>query len=229
MRNHSSLLLASGLATLIAITTVLLLRPSGPQGAALDSREEAMRLLGATLAQWRPDTPVLVLANPFAQNSGFLDEKTRFERAALHGLQKGLGKQTPVTVVAPDIRPEFFSNPSSVFIAPDSKNPLSFLILPESVDRLAAAHPQCQILVSLIGLPVGVENLNLWDPKDPRALALLLPDLRVLGSPAQAAHAFQRGKIIAAVVEDTPPGTFLVVTSSNILEVLDKHPNFLGF
>jgi hypothetical protein len=134
-----------------------------------------------------------------------------------------------VTVAAPDIRPEYFSNPSSIFIAPDSKTPLSFLILPESVDQLAAAHPECQILVSLIGLPVGVEALKVWDPQDPRALALLLPDLRVLGSPAKAADAFERGKIVAAVVESDPPGSFLVVTSTNILEVLERHPHRLGF
>lgn len=229
MSFKSSLLIASGLVALIAIATVLLLRPSGSKGAALNDREEAMRSLGSTLAQLRPGSPVLVLANPFAQDSGFLDEKSQFERAGLRGLKEGLGQQTPVTVAAPDIRPEYFSNPSSIFIAPDSKTPLSFLILPDSVDRLAAAHPECQVLVSLIGLPVGVETLKLWDSKDPRSLALLLPDLRVLGSPAQAADAFERGKIVAAVVESDTPGSFLVVTSTNILEVLERHPHRLGF
>jgi hypothetical protein len=229
MSKKSSLLLSSGLAVLVAIALVLFLRPSGPKGAALSSREEAMQLLGSTLAQLRPGSPVLVLSNPFAQDSGFLDEKTQFERAGLRGLKEGLGKSTRVTVVAPDIRPEYYTNPSSIFIAPDSKTPLSFLVLPESLDRLAASHPDCQVLVSLIGLPVGVETLKVWDPQDPRSLALLLPDLRVLGSPGKAAEAFQRGKILAAVVEDTQPGTFLVVTATNILEVLEKQPSRLGF
>jgi hypothetical protein len=203
--------------------------PSGAKGDALAAREAAMAMLGARIAKVRPGCPVLVLANPFAKDAGYLSEKNQFERAGLHGLRHGLGRRGTVTVVSPEIRPEYFADPASVIIPPDSTTPLSFLMRPASVSQLADAHPECPVIVSLIGLPFGVERLPLWSEEDPRNFALLLPDLRVLGPPAVAAEAFERGKILAAVVTEGRSGQPLVVTGENAREVLQSHPKLLGY
>jgi hypothetical protein len=133
-----------------------------------------------------------------------------------------------VKVVFPEIRPEYFANPESVIIPPDSRTPLSFLVRPDSVDELADAHPECTVIVSLIGLPAGVDRLKIWDEKDPRCFALLQPDLRLLGPPANAVEAFQRGKLLVAVAEDFQSGDPLIVTRDNVVEVLKRQPKALG-
>lgn len=188
-----------------------------------------MEMLGARIAKLRPQCKVLVLSNPFAKETGYLSEKSRYERAGLRGLSKGLGRSSPVEVVFPEVRPEYFTDPQSVIIPPDSRTPLSFLMQPGSVDRLAEAHPECSVIVSLIGLPAGVHSLKIWDEKDPRCFALLLPDLRLVGTPADVVAAFQRGKLLTAVVEDSQSSNPLIVTKDNVAEVLERQPQALGY
>ena len=204
-------------------------RPSVSRSAALAARQLAMETLGARLAQLRPQCKVLALSNPFAKDAGYANEKSQFERAGLAGLRQGLGKRSPVSVGFPQIRPEFFSQPGAVSIPADSRTPLSYLMEPQSVEQLAQAHGECQVIVSLIGLPLGVDQLKLWDAKDPRCFALLLPDLRVLGPPAKALEAFQNGKLLAAVVEEKAAGKPLIVTRDNIAQVLEQQPQLLGY
>lgn len=188
-----------------------------------------MAVLGARIAKLRPDCPVLVLANPFAKDAGYFSEQNQYERAGLHGLRRGLGGRGNVTVVSPEIRPEYLVDPASVIIPPDSATPLSFLMRPASVDQLAEAHPECRVIVSLIGLPFGVERLPLWSERDPRSFALLLPDMRILGPAAATAAAFEQGKVLAAVVTDGRSGKPLVVTAENVHEVLRTQPKALGY
>ena len=75
-----------------------------------------------------------------------------------------------------------------------------------------------------MGLLVGVDRLKIWNEEDPRCFALLLPDLRVLGPPAMAVEAFQRGKLLAAVAEDLPSGDPLIIHRDNGGEVLEPPP-----
>jgi hypothetical protein len=223
------ILLTSGLAVVAAAVVAFLARSSGPKSAALAGRQQAMEMLGARIAKLRPECKVLVLSNPFTKNSAYLNEKSQYERAGLRGLRKGLGSRSPVKIVFPEIRPEYFTNPGSVMIPPDSRTPLSFLMRPASVDELAEAHPECKVIVSLIGLPAEVDGLKIWNEQDARCFALLLPDLRLLGAPAKAVEAFQRGKLLAAVVDDCQSGEPLIVTRENVEEVLRLQPKALGY
>lgn len=225
MRVKRSLVLALGLGSVAMVAVLSLTYPSSPKGAALAMREQAMELLGERIAKLRPKCKVLALANPFTRESGYFNEKSQFERAGLRGLRKGLGRRLPVTVVFPELRPEY----QSVLVPSDLGTPLSFLVRPTSVDRLAEAHPECHVIVSLIGLPVGVDRLKVWQPEDPRCFALLLPDLRLLGPPTHAVAAFRREKLLAAVVEDANSGGPLVVTRDNVVDVLQHQPQALGY
>jgi hypothetical protein len=208
---------------------VYFLWPTSPKSAALTAREHLLETLGAEIAKVRPQAKVLLFSNPFAEKAGVFNEKSQFERAGISGLRKGLGKGASVTVVFPTIRPEYIANPASVSIPSDTRTPLSFLIQPESFDRLAEAHPDCTVLVSLIGLPVGVNHLKVWNQKDSRGFALLMPDLGVIGAPNEMLAAFHRGKIIAAVFEDAHTSKPLIVTQTNIASVLSAQPKILGY
>jgi hypothetical protein len=223
------ILLTSGLAVAAVAALVLLAGASGPKGAALAARQQAMEALGARIVKLRPRCHVLVLSNPFTQESGYLDEKNQYERAGLRGLRKGLGRRASVKVVFPEIRPEYFAHPEAVIIPPDSRTPLSFLMWPASVDQLAESHPECHVIVSLIGLPVGVDQLRIWNGQDSRCFALLLPDLRLLGPPEKAVEAFALGKLLAAVAEDAQSGDPLIITRDNVVEVLQRQPKALGY
>jgi hypothetical protein len=223
------MVLAAAVAVAGAAAVVFLARSGGPKSAALVARQHAMETLGARIAKLRPACRVLVLSNPFTQEAGYLSEKSQFDRAGVRGLRKGLGSRSPATVVLPEIRPEYRADPGSVVIPSDCRTPLSFLIEPGSVDRLAEAHPDCRVIVSLIGLPAEVDQLKIWSEQDPRCFALLLPDLRLLGPPAAAVAAFERGKLLAAVAEDARSGQPLVVTRENVAEVLERQPSALGY
>ena len=229
MNVKRNVFLALAVAAVAAAAIALLVRPSGQKGAALGGRQHGMEKLGVQIAKLRPHSKVLVLSNPFAKESGFLNEKSRYERVGLRGLAKGLGGGSTVKVVFPEIRPEYFTNPQSVIIPPDSRTPLSFLMQPDSVDRLAEEHPECHVIVSLIGLPAEVQSLKVWDEKDPRCFALLLPDLRLIGGPSDVVGAFERGKLLAAVFEDAQSGDPLIVTKDNIAQMLEQRPQILGF
>jgi hypothetical protein len=218
------------LAAVVVAAIAFLPRTPTPKNAALAGRQHAMEVLGASIAKLRPGCKVLVLSNPFTKQSGYLDQKAQFERAGLRGLHKGLGSGVSVTVVFQEITPEYFSNPQSVIIPPDSRTPLSFLVRPAAVDQVADLHPGCSVIVSLIGLPAGVDQGKIWNQDDPRCFALLLPDVRLLGSPEMAAEAFQRGKILAVVAEDeTRPGDPLIMTRENVSDVLQRQPAALGY
>lgn len=223
------IVLACGLALLGIVGTALLTRTSSPKSAALAAREREMEALGACIASLSPQCQVLVLCNPFAKAAGYLDAKSQHERAALAGLRKGLGRRIPVTAVFPQIRAEYFTNREALFFPPECRTPLSFAIQAASVDQLAEAHPECRVIVSLIGLPSGVEQLRIWSDKDARCFALLQPDLRVLGPPVKAVEAFQAGKLLAAVDQDAASGNPLIVTRDNIEAVLNRQPQALGY
>lgn len=230
MSTKRSIVLGLGLLAAIGVIAAVVLRTSNssPKGTALAKREQVTEALGTCIAKLNPKCKVLVLSNPFTKSSGLLDERSQFERAGLRGLRKGLG-EIPVTIVFPEIRPEYYTDRQSLILLPDCRTPLSFVIEPASVDQAAEAHPESQVIVSLIGLPAGAEQLKIWSDKDPRCFALLLPDLRVLGSPTKAIESFQRGKLLAAVAQDDKSGAPLIITRENIEAVLETEPKALGY
>jgi hypothetical protein len=216
-------------------------RGTAPWRPALTSRELAMRMLGEHLARQFPGTNLLVIGNPFTQGSGQTAEIYAFEEAALHGLRQGFGRSELVQVAYPALRPEFAERPDSVFVDPKTTTPLSYLVTDDAFDLLIQAHPNCQVLVSLIGLPLNIRQSQGWrDPVKPR-FALLLPDWRILGAPDAIRDAVRSGKIAAAVLnrpgatsedspldKDDPRGEFerrfVLLTPENVDELWRTDP-----
>lgn len=222
--------LAGGLMLVAALLFYrMYLKSTEETTAALDSRQQALQELGEYLNQQQLGSCTVVLSNPFTQKSGQPSEIHKFERAGIRGLEQGLGESAAVEIVFPTVKPEYRDNPQKAIIPRNSKTPLSFLIEPGSLDELAEAHPDCNLMVSLIGLPLGVDKLKVWDKQSPMQFALLLPDLRMVGSMNNVVSAFKSGKIAAAVVTDKQANAPLLITPENIKEILTDRPNLVGF
>ncbi len=214
------------------------LRRAGP----LTQRELAMEYLGRYLATQHPGKKAVVLGNPFSQKPGQPKDVYRFEKAGLQGLRRGLGKAVVIEAVAfPDLKPGFVKDRRSVFIDPTTTTPLTYVITDEALDKIAGAHPQAELLVSLIGLPVNVRQTQTWRSDNPRRFALLLPDLRMVGDERAVREAILSGKI--AVIVMNKPGApvqaqtlgkdsqmefdrrFLLVNSDTIDPILQAYPS----
>ncbi|MCS1409865.1 MAG: hypothetical protein M2R45_03051 [Verrucomicrobia subdivision 3 bacterium] len=222
--------LAAGLFLLAALLFFrLYLKSTEETSAALDSRQRALLALGEHLAQKQFGSCALVLSNPFTQKPGQPKEIQKFENAGIRGLEQGLPDATQIKIVFPKIKPEYQENPPLAVIPQNIKTPLSFLIDATSIDQIAASHTDCQLLVSLIGLPLGVEKLKIWQPQNPFQFALLLPDLRIIGTKAKAVEAFKHGKITAAVVTESESDEPLIIDAENVQDILSSRPNLLGF
>lgn len=211
-------------------------RPSSPLAAALEDRAQATRMLAQYLEHHFTGEVALIVSNPFTQEAGRSPKIYGFEEQGLRGLREGLGERVKLgPIVFPEIRPEARAHPGAVFVDPSTQTPMSFLVTDHSFDELAAGHPECRIIISLIGLPTRTPQLQIWKPDDPRVFALLLPDLRMVGTPQEVMQAFQSGKIVAAVVrnpEATSPESragYQLVTLENVEAVFRSHPEVLGF
>lgn len=168
--------------------------------------------------------------------SGRPAEIYKFEKAGIEGLRRGFGAKTDMRVVFPKLRPEAISNPGSIPIDSATKTPLSFLVEDNSFDELVSRNRDCQVAVSLIGLPLKMQSSTVWKGSEAPRFGLLLPDWRMIGDAKMIRDAFQNGKLLAAVVakpggapEDAPAtgdyrtefgSRFILVTKANIDSLL---------
>ena len=210
-----------------------------PQARALEARAVATRVLAEELARRYPGTKAVVLSNPFAQSAGIRKQIKAVEEAGLRGLKEGFGSKISLDgIVFPDIRAEARENPRSVKI-PETSTPLSYLMAEDAFDRAAAKYPQCETIVSLIGLPAALDRVELWKKEGPPRVAFLFPDLRILGDAAALKKAMAVEKIAAFVLRRTDgvldqvavkddykkefERRFLLVTPENVEALLKSH------
>ncbi|MEO8428382.1 MAG: hypothetical protein ABI651_14830, partial [Verrucomicrobiota bacterium] len=208
---------------------------------ALANRTLATRELAAYLARSYPRKRALVIANPFTLKKSQRREVYEFEQAGIRGLRLGFGKDVTIeAIVYPELRREFLENPGSVYVDPQTTTPLSYLVADNAFDKAAQEHPACEIIVSLVGLPVGVTRTELWRKVGSPKLALLLPDWRIIGEREAVREAFRSGKLAAAVLNrpGAPPESqplekdrlsaftnrFLLVTAETMDEMMRTHP-----
>ena len=212
-----------------------------PQQNALLTRELATLGLAEHLSRNFPGQRALVVSNPFTQRKGLAKEVYTYEQAGIRGLQKGFaGKVTVEAVAFPELKSEAQKDPRSVFIDPATTTPLSYLVAEGAFDALSKQHPNCDLIVSLVGLPVDLSLVEIWQKNGAPKFALLLPDLRVLGDAAAVMAAVKSGKLAAFVLnkpsappEQTAHGKdraqefnrrFILVTPQNIEQVAQDYP-----
>ena len=214
---------------------------NNPQENALRARALATRGLAEHLAKAQAGRRVLVISNPFIRRKGADREILATEAAGLRGLREGFGSALRMEApVFPSLKPAAAENPRGVFIDPETTTPLSYLVAEDAFDTLAAEHPDCDLIVSLIGLPAALDRVQCWRTNGPPRFALLFPDLRVIGDAAAVGRALKTGKLAAFVLPK--PGApdsqtrlgrdpaaefekrFVLVTGSNIDQVVRSFP-----
>jgi hypothetical protein len=204
--------------------------------APLSEREIATRVLAEYVRKTANPHAVLVLSNPYAQKPGSPADVYDFEKAGVAGLRKGFEPAIEVKVAFPKIKPEAERDPGSVFVPSNTTTVLSYLIADTAVDDLIRENPDCDVLVSLIGLAANTLSTTYWSKPGAPRFALLLPDFSVLADPNAIRYAFKSGKIIAAVIAKpgvtstkNPMGTdykaefdkrYILVTKENVDELL---------
>ena len=240
---RASLRWALVVALLGALGWWTLARPT-PYRNSLRARELATWGLADHLAAAFPGERALVFSNPFSQRKGTAKEIVAAETAGLRGLKRGFAaKVSLAAVVFPELRPNALDHPRSWFIDRETTTPLSYLVAPEAFDAAVAQHPDCRLVVSLIGLPVGLERIRCWQEPGGPHFALLWPDLRIIGNAAAVEQALRGGKLAAfvlpkpgAVSADAPlhganetefARRYVLVTRSNFGQVLQTFPGLL--
>jgi hypothetical protein len=235
------LLLLAGCVVLAIGLGVALLGRRGPHRDALQVRELATRGLAEHLARSFSGHRALVISNPYTQQSGLPGKMREMEDAGLRGLKQGFGTKVNIAAVAfPELKPEAKENPRAVFIDPETTTPLSFLVTEDAFDKLARQHPDCDLLVSLIGLPANLQRVQCWQAQPGPKFALLLPDLRVIGNNAAIRQALDGGRLAAFVMArpgapETQPAAdgefaaefekrFVLVTRENVDQVMRTYP-----
>jgi hypothetical protein len=216
------------------------LRPD-PNDNALHARELATRFLAEHLARRYPGQHAVVLANPFTHIAETPKEVREAQEAGLRGLRAGFGKEVVLeAVVSPELRPGALENPRSFLGNVETPTPLSYLISPTAYDTVAGKHPGATLLVSLIGLPSEWERCAVCTNAGPPSLALLWPDLRVIGDAEDVIKAMRSGKLAAfvqrrpnAVADGFSPAKdpqsdfdqrFLLVTPENVEQIAKQFP-----
>ena len=237
------------LIALAAAGAVLFLSRRNPLQTALESRRTATRALAEYLAARHPDARAVVVSNPFTQRRGLARGVYAQEQAGIRGLEDGFrGAIEIAAVVYPELTPEAQQDPASVAIDPSSPTPLSYLMAPGAFDTIAREHPDCQLLVSLVGVPLGLEHAQVWRHENPAKLALLFPDLRMIGGGRAAVRdALRSGKLAAFLLpeprraaedpgaassqgEAAAPGPgFILVTPETVDALLEADRGLLDF
>lgn len=212
----------------------------GIQNQAVARREIALRVLAEHLSHSFAGKMALIVANPFSQLEGQPDYVYDYEKAGVRGLERGWnGKMERVEVVFPALREGAAETPEKFPIDPETKTPLSFLTAPGSWDTILQQHPTADLVVSLIGLPIDLKSLQIWSQPKPQ-LALLFPDLRMVGNREAIRAALQSGKLAALVLNrpGAPPESsplaanyrqefdrhYLLVTRENLEQVVAQWP-----
>jgi hypothetical protein len=217
---------------------------SSPGSNALRAREIATWHLADYLAKTAGVRRPLVVGNPFTQWPNLPQEMQQMETVSQRGLARGFGPQIVPATAFPKLKPGARENPRSIPIDPQTTTPLSYLVAPDAFDELAETHPDCDVMVSLIGLPAALDQVACWRKPGAPAFALLLPDLRMVGNPQAVQAAMQRGKLLALVLphpnapsSDVAVGNdwndefakrFLLVTANNVEQLIQTYPDLFS-
>jgi hypothetical protein len=224
-----------GLLTPLA-TGMLLFFAGCTDSAPLSERELATTVLAQESGRIVRPKKVLVLSNPFSQQAGSSAQVYDFEKAGIAGLNEGFGQAAKLEIAFPQLKPEVLKDPRSVQVDPHTTTPLSFLVGDQAFSEVLQKHPDADLVVSLIGVPLNLTGFKQWNQSGKPQFALLFPDWRMIGNESAIVRAFQSGKLVAAVVRKPIPeeragdakaqfdGKYFLVTAANVENLLKAHP-----
>ncbi len=169
---------ASGIGMLFSTGVVGGCRSNAPDLRIAEYEDARAFVLGAYLSELRPGGKILVI-------TGHLPENKDFKESQLNSFKKGLSAETAVAAVE---LLEMKKHKKGWIVLADSSNAKRF-------DELIGMHPECEIIVSFVGLPYKPRNMDYWNSgsSSDRIFAVLDGYIRPLGG------LIKEGKISAAV------------------------------
>lgn len=192
------------------------------------ARVSAM-VLGEHLAQTAPDAKILVVV--VAPQAHLEDPLTRL---GVEGLKAGLGTANPIVAIdSPRAEAAATGGP----VTPEKALRLRRTTRADGFDKLLDAYPECNLVVSFIGLPQNPEAMAVWKraPEARPRFAL------IGGSVRHCRNAILAGAVCAAIVtrpdylpDQTVPEDlraafdrrFLLVTPENVEQLAAQHAIF---
>ncbi|HRR28248.1 MAG TPA: hypothetical protein P5270_02710 [Victivallales bacterium] len=197
------------------------------------------RTAGYVLAKYLnnkyPDSKIVIIVDDKENPSKLIN-------STLDGLLAGLNEKIHILAIdSPDFIPDIYQSTSdktsSKKIPPERKIFYLQKAKAEHFDNLIYKYPECNLIISLIGLPSNPDEMHIWqieESKRPK-IVLLRADAKKY---AQAVYM----KAIDALVTTKPmkekvkskeknfekafDERFLLLTPENITEIAKKHPEF---
>lgn len=107
----------------------------------------------------------------------------------------------------------------------------------EEFENIIAKHPECNTIISFVGVPKKHKQLTFWEGKNAPDFAVITDSIYTLGAPVT------QGKIIAAIIinpdkrtvsssknkslEDAFKENYLMLTNENLVEIWSKNRKLL--
>lgn len=191
-----------------------------------------MQTLGEHLAKKYGGARILLIHSPISQHN-----KDRFDvtvEALENGLKKGVGTSITAKISPPP--PEGANSEDEMMMYYEEMGMEATVF-----DKMLAEHSECDLVVSLIGLPWNYQDMEFWKtpPEEEKPQKLVL----VNASLYDLKPAFKAGYIVAAVVtnpdfrykmDEEPPRDleeafekrYLLLHAENVDEIHSKYPKF---
>ena len=199
----------------IALTCAMLLSSCQHPSCPYPNPETKALVLSHYLATKYPGCKALLISTPWSLHS----EKTK---VMVEQLKKSLGDKNVKT--------------AAIIIHDDGKRKnvrLGDLINAKDFDALADQHPDCNIIITMVGLPDDKQKMKLWNNPN-RHIAMLSISLinnskAIFDGKVVAAVALKPGSSQVKIPPDLKPEErfalrYILVTPQNIAELQKKYP-----
>ena len=130
-------------------------------------------VLGKYLAKTRPNAKVLVIIGPKS-------EYNKRQEIQIDALKKGFGSAiTNIKIDSPKLKQQLGPNGKPI---PDLMLPMVDMMKAEDFNKLIAENKSCNLIITLIGLPMDADKLKIWgqfaqDPKKTPKLCIVNADI----------------------------------------------------
>ncbi|MFA6292909.1 MAG: hypothetical protein WC637_14060 [Victivallales bacterium] len=187
-------------------------------------------MLGRYLARTAPGSNALIITYDRNSENSLLD-------ASMDGIREGLGGKVRIAAIDSPIKPAPLKASEKTKISPEKMLYLSRKVQSNNLDQVIARHPECNLVISLIGLPKDANKMLIFTikPEKRPKLALLSSNISMMKD------RIAQGDINVAIINrpDYIPGKnkipkdielafdkrFLVVTPDSVKAVASDYPS----